>query len=143
MTLVEKCAGALLVDSRGRILLQLRTSDARVDAGKWNAPGGRLEPGEDPLMGARRELVEETGLIADYLALYEHGSYEAQAGFDAVEAWTFYGPTDARDEQVQCLEGQAMLFVPAAQLHHLEYGGILQQIMPRFLQSQEYQELCR
>lgn len=28
----------------------------------WEVPAGTLEPGEDPLAGARRELVEEAGL---------------------------------------------------------------------------------
>jgi ADP-ribose pyrophosphatase len=30
----------------------------------WELPAGKLEPGEDPLMGAKRELVEETGYHA-------------------------------------------------------------------------------
>jgi predicted NUDIX family NTP pyrophosphohydrolase len=34
----------------------------RKDLGAWSIPKGLLEPGEDPLMGARREFFEETGL---------------------------------------------------------------------------------
>jgi predicted NUDIX family NTP pyrophosphohydrolase len=34
---------------------------ARKDAGAWSIPKGELEPGEDPLAAALRELEEETG----------------------------------------------------------------------------------
>ena len=30
----------------------------------WEVPAGKLEPGEDPLEGAKRELEEETGYRA-------------------------------------------------------------------------------
>ncbi len=33
-------------------------------AGKWNAPGGKLEPGETPEQGAIRECIEEVGVMA-------------------------------------------------------------------------------
>ena len=34
----------------------------RADVGLWTMPGGHLEPHEKPLDGAKRELLEETGL---------------------------------------------------------------------------------
>jgi|SRR3989344_2648348 len=38
-----------------------RSSNKRVDPGKLNGVGGRLEPGEDYLAAAIREIEEETG----------------------------------------------------------------------------------
>jgi 8-oxo-dGTP pyrophosphatase MutT (NUDIX family)/predicted double-glycine peptidase len=43
----------------GRVLIGKRT-----DSGKWNFPGGHLNPNERPEKGAVRELLEETGLVA-------------------------------------------------------------------------------
>lgn len=37
--------------------------------GKWSPPGGKLEAGETPLECAKRELLEETGIVADNLVL--------------------------------------------------------------------------
>ena len=37
----------------------------RRDNGKWTNPGGHLNPGEDPVKGAVREVKEETGLELD------------------------------------------------------------------------------
>jgi len=37
----------------------------RRDNGKWTNPGGHLNPGEDPVKGAAREVKEETGLDLD------------------------------------------------------------------------------
>jgi 8-oxo-dGTP pyrophosphatase MutT (NUDIX family) len=35
--------------------------------GKWQIPGGKLEPNEDPLQAAKREIFEETNLIVNNL----------------------------------------------------------------------------
>lgn len=46
--------------ARGRLLLIRKKRG--MGAGKWNAPGGKLEPGESAAAAARRETLEETGL---------------------------------------------------------------------------------
>lgn len=46
----------------GRILLVQRR-----DGGRWELPGGVVEPGERAADGARRELLEETGLSPNRL----------------------------------------------------------------------------
>lgn len=45
----------------GRVLV-LQRAPRRSRAGEWDIPGGKLEPGEDPIDGLRREVLEETGL---------------------------------------------------------------------------------
>jgi 8-oxo-dGTP diphosphatase len=63
-SLLAVAVGALIQDERGRVLLQRRGDD-----GLWSEPGGALDPGEDFLSGARRELREETGLVCPDLRL--------------------------------------------------------------------------
>lgn len=49
------------IRQEGRVLLQ-RKAAGLWGAGKWNAPGGKCLPGEDPKEAAVREVREETGL---------------------------------------------------------------------------------
>jgi 8-oxo-dGTP diphosphatase len=61
--------------SDGKFLL-LRKAKGKFGEGFWNAPGGKIEVGEEPDEAARREAFEETGLRirdlinAGYLEFY-------------------------------------------------------------------------
>jgi len=55
---------ALAVAVRGDGLLVTRRQAGVPLAGAWEFPGGKVEPGETPADAARRELAEETGLVA-------------------------------------------------------------------------------
>jgi 8-oxo-dGTP diphosphatase len=52
---------AAVIERRGAWLLCLRPAGKR-HAGHWEFPGGKLEPSEDLLAAARRELREELGV---------------------------------------------------------------------------------
>lgn len=54
------CVGALVYDSRGRLLLIRRGQEP--GRGLWSLPGGRVEPGETDHEALIREVAEETGL---------------------------------------------------------------------------------
>ncbi len=61
-------AKVILVASDGSILLFRGGDPARPDAGTWwFPPGGGVEPGETVEAAARREVLEETGLVLDEL----------------------------------------------------------------------------
>lgn len=53
-----------VVDAKSQVLMIHRVSKNKDDfhLGKWNGLGGKLEPGESPVMAAQRELREESGL---------------------------------------------------------------------------------
>lgn len=55
------------LESHGRWFVQRRDEPGLLQ-GLWEFPGGKLDPGESPLRGARRELREETGLRVGRLA---------------------------------------------------------------------------
>ena len=56
---------ALTDDGRICLVRQYRTALDRVTV---EIPAGKLDPGEDPLTCAKRELLEETGMVADRMA---------------------------------------------------------------------------
>ncbi|MGW4925744.1 (deoxy)nucleoside triphosphate pyrophosphohydrolase [Streptomyces parvulus] len=55
--------GAALVDG-GRLLAARRSAPADL-AGRWELPGGKVEPGEAPEAALVRELREELGVAAE------------------------------------------------------------------------------
>ncbi len=69
---------------RGDRLLVARRQDGRHLAGALEFPGGKIEIGEEPAEAARRELEEETGLVAqelEPLVIVVHDYTEAKLRF--------------------------------------------------------------
>lgn len=120
MSLVQPCAGAIVFDDVGRLLLVRRGRDP--GRGLWSVPGGKCLPGESPANACVREVREETGLrvritravgrvqragigdvvydITDYLCRVQGG--EGVAGDDADDiSWV----TAAQLEALDVVEG--------------------------------------
>jgi 8-oxo-dGTP pyrophosphatase MutT (NUDIX family) len=53
--------GLVIVSPNGRCLALERASWKTMGPGTWGVPGGKVNPGESPLMAALREAKEETG----------------------------------------------------------------------------------
>jgi 8-oxo-dGTP pyrophosphatase MutT (NUDIX family) len=62
--LILTAAVVIVLDEKNQMLLQLR-----ADTNNWGIPGGYMELGEAPEEAAKREVLEETGLIVKDLQL--------------------------------------------------------------------------
>ena len=132
----------LLVDRRGHLLLQHRDGGAPVAPNQWGLVGGRIEPGEDPETGARRELWEETGLTVN--GRLRHFATDARPSTlhpGLVEWHVYCAPSDARDEDVVLGEGAAIVFVDPRRLPDLDLASSAAHFLPRFLASEAYREM--
>jgi 8-oxo-dGTP pyrophosphatase MutT (NUDIX family) len=54
-----------MICNDGAFLIVKRSKNEDLNSGQWAFPGGRVEPGEIPLLSAIREISEETALILE------------------------------------------------------------------------------
>lgn len=99
-------AGVVVINAQGLVL----AFERRKQAGAWQFPQGGVDPGEDVLKTAERELEEETGLVAGkdlrFLGeLPEWVGYElptewrsTKTGRGQVQRWYFF---QVLDDEVQ------------------------------------------
>ncbi|HEU5005168.1 MAG TPA: NUDIX hydrolase [Candidatus Saccharimonadales bacterium] len=89
---------ALPLDETGRFLLSKESN------GKWELLGGGLDHGEDPIVGLKREVHEETGLVVTYVSpspkyfitspRLEHDSYIANVIYEVKLKDLNFTPSD-------------------------------------------------
>ena len=101
----------------GRILLQ-RKAAGRFGEGKWNGAGGKLEPGENPVDGVIREVLEETELRIREPR--RHGRLDHFFGDRSVPVWSVhvFSASDFEGEPVGGEEGELWWFP----LEEIPYG---------------------
>ena len=120
-TLLLVCAGIVVRDEQGRILLQ-----RRADNGQWAHPGGAMDLGESAQECAVREALEETGWrveITGFLGLYT----------DPVKMHMTY--PDGNQVQIVALqfEGRALEYVGGEDGEALEVGWFFPSEFPQNL----------
>ncbi|MDA8596976.1 NUDIX domain-containing protein [Candidatus Pacebacteria bacterium] len=64
-----ECSGGVVVNPQGEVLVVSQNGDS------WALPKGHIDPGEDALTAAKREIKEEAG-VTTLNVLTELGSYE-------------------------------------------------------------------
>ncbi|MDI6801793.1 MAG: NUDIX domain-containing protein [Thermodesulfovibrionales bacterium] len=82
-SLLHKVVHVLVFNENGDLLLQKRSMNKDVAAGKWDTSvGGHISPEEDLIESAKREMEEELGIISDsikFLYSYIHSNpYESE-----------------------------------------------------------------
>jgi isopentenyldiphosphate isomerase len=82
-SLLHRVVHVLVVNSLGEMLLQKRSMNKDVAAGRWDTSvGGHVDPGEGLIEAARREMLEELGIGGgplEFLYSYTHSNpYESE-----------------------------------------------------------------
>lgn len=101
----------VLSDASGRVLIAQRPPGRHM-AGCWEFPGGKLEAGEEPLAGLRRELREELGIelgAAVPLLCLRYHYPDRQV---LLEVWRVL----RYDGELRCLDGQELAWVEPDEL---------------------------
>lgn len=105
-------------------LLTRRSATLRRHAAQWALPGGRLDGGESPADGARRELEEEVGLTIDASAvLGALDDYPTRSGYliTPVVVWTETAPSFRLDPA----EVASVHLVPLTELDKPEFPRLI------------------
>lgn len=72
-SLIHRAVHVLVLNARGELLLQKRSRHKDVQPGRWDTSvGGHLDPGEDYLAAACREMREELGITGAPLTFLYH-----------------------------------------------------------------------
>lgn len=110
-----RVVAAVLVDRHGQVLIAQRPP-GKWQAGRWEFPGGKLEPGEDEAAAVSRELAEELGIrveAAERLAGLTHAYPDRRV---AIGLWLVLRHAG----EPEGLDGQALRWVPPDSLEHCD-----------------------
>jgi 8-oxo-dGTP diphosphatase len=145
---VQNCriASALLVDSRGWILLQERDENALVSPNQWGLVGGHLEDGESWEEALHRELEEETGLSERGFELWfdEIVQHSPKISSHLADRWQIWAKrTDATDADIRVGEGRQIVFVDPGRIRsgELDLAMSAHHVLSLFLDSPTYREM--
>ncbi|NLG52048.1 MAG: NUDIX domain-containing protein [Chloroflexi bacterium] len=115
----------------GHVLLLRGAPDKPLWANLLNGVGGHLEPDEDPLSGAQREVREETGLAVEALALRAIVHIAGTPSAPGVLLFVFVGQTTTR--QVRAGREGRLAWYPLDGLPWEEMVEDLRELLPRIL----------
>jgi ADP-ribose pyrophosphatase len=85
--------------------------------------GGYIEPGEDPLAAAKRELLEETGYTADHWTDLGHWAVDANRGAGTGYSYLARDARWVAEIDADDLEEQALVLLDEAEVRTALLGG--------------------
>ncbi|MEO8609003.1 MAG: NUDIX domain-containing protein [Chloroflexota bacterium] len=116
------------------VLLMRRAPHKRVFPNQYNGVGGHIERDEDVYTGAKREILEETGLHVDNLCL--RAVYNIDAGEETgIVLFVFTAISQSRD--VTANDEGTLHWIPKHSVMQLDLVEDLPIILPRILEMQD------
>jgi len=115
------------------VLLMKRAAHKRVFPNRYNGVGGHIERDEDPLTSARREILEETGLVVEDTRL--RAVYNIDAGeATGILLLVFTAASKSRDVTANS-EG-TLHWIPQAEVLNFDLLEDIPHVLPRILAMQ-------
>ncbi|HHW47619.1 MAG TPA: 8-oxo-dGTP diphosphatase MutT [Clostridiaceae bacterium] len=74
-----KLVTAAIIINDGKVLIAQRAKNQNM-AGKWEFPGGKVEPGETPEECLKREIREELGINIEVNDFFGESTYQYDTG---------------------------------------------------------------
>ncbi len=142
-------AGVILVDREGRVLMQLRDDTPGIMfPDHWGLTGGAGHAGETPEDTARREVLEETGMMLDKIEpfrAYYFAETKTPAGAKRAaktaadyEVYVFHAPCDTPAAELICGEGRELRFFSADETAPLDIAYNHRDVLADFFGSPIY-----
>ncbi|ELS01304.1 ADP-ribose pyrophosphatase [Xenococcus sp. PCC 7305] len=96
-----------------KFLMQLRDDiEGILYPGQWGFFGGHLDPGENPEVGVKRELIEEINYVIEKPKFYKcYADHKA-------ERYIFYSPLTVDINELELNEGWDLDLVPVENIQH-------------------------
>ncbi|MCO6453208.1 MAG: NUDIX domain-containing protein [Caldilineales bacterium] len=127
----------LLIITHGEQVLLIRRSPIkRLWPGKYNAPGGHVEKGEDPHAAGVRELAEETGVSVESLIL--RGLIVAETGLDGSGILVFVYRGVAAHQALRASSEGEPVWVRRAEMAALDLVPDLPQVLALTLDQPDF-----
>ncbi|MCL1038280.1 8-oxo-dGTP diphosphatase MutT [Shewanella submarina] len=128
MTKRVHVAVGVIIDDQQRVLLAKRPGHLH-QGGKWEFPGGKVEPGETVTQALSRELKEEVALNVETTSPFMELSFDypdKQVFLDIHTVTSFTG-------EAKGLEGQQVEWVPKDNLKQYEFPEANKVILDKLL----------
>jgi 8-oxo-dGTP diphosphatase len=113
------------------VLLMKRAAHRRVFPNKYNGLGGHIERDEDPLTGAKREILEESGLTVRDVRLRSVHNIDARQA-TGILLFVYTAWSDSREFKNASDEG-TLHWIPTDKLGDFDLVEDLPLILPRLV----------
>ncbi len=106
-----------------RVLVARRKLDTKLEAGKWEFPGGKLEAFEHPRDGLKREILEELGLDIQVGELFDLTSHIYETAGSRVHVLLMSYLCTAASPEFQLLDVSDARWVSASELAMFDWAA--------------------